>query len=643
MIRSADLFELRRKVRGLWRPPEKITVSECAEKVRVLEGESAAEPGPWRNSRTPYLVGIMDEFCNPLTEKIVFLKPTQVGGSEAIFNIIFWAIMEDPGPTLVVYPDDGNGREVCKTRFQPAVNASEALSEKKPSDPDDFSLSLMAFPGMPIYIVGANSPTSLGGKPCRYVFLDEADKFPAFSGREADPFSLAGERQKTFWNKKSVLASTPTIPTGPTNTAYEACDERRHFEMPCPHCGAVQAFDFDQLRYPDTLDKTAIDFLTRIQRSAWYECAHCNGSIFDSHKMNMMRAGRWTPEKKHPCPKAIGFHLNSIYSPFLTFGDCARAREEAEADDAPLSKKMNFVNSWKGLPFKNTVGNLDKIDLSARVLDIPSLVVPSRAVALTLGIDMQKVGFYATLWAFSEALESWKVAHYFLPGWDDISKLVFDTSFPREGTGQRLCIWRAALDTGGGAVNRSGDEGRIADDDWSRTAEAYYWIRNNGRNVIFATKGRSTINPGTPLATYSVIDRMPGKKAEIIPGGLTLWMINTERLKELFFNRMGQTDGDSQPMHFCAGTGKDFFDQLTAEERRRNKKGLLYWHRVRKANHYLDASLLAHACADPEWAGGVPLLAAEIAELERRQEKQNKDNDPSGGWIAPRDSWLRRR
>ena len=37
------------------KPPEDISVSEFAEKYRILDNRSAT-PGPWHNSKTPYLV-----------------------------------------------------------------------------------------------------------------------------------------------------------------------------------------------------------------------------------------------------------------------------------------------------------------------------------------------------------------------------------------------------------------------------------------------------------------------------------------------------------------------------------------------------------------------------------------------------------
>ena len=55
---------------------------------------------------------------------------------------------------------------------------------------------------MSLYFAGSNSPAALASKPVRYLFLDETDKYPLFSGREASPIKLARERTRTFWNRK---------------------------------------------------------------------------------------------------------------------------------------------------------------------------------------------------------------------------------------------------------------------------------------------------------------------------------------------------------------------------------------------------------------------------------------------------------
>ena len=48
-----------RAIAGI-KPPERLTVSQWADKHRRLSGESSAEVGRWRTSRTPYLAEIMD-------------------------------------------------------------------------------------------------------------------------------------------------------------------------------------------------------------------------------------------------------------------------------------------------------------------------------------------------------------------------------------------------------------------------------------------------------------------------------------------------------------------------------------------------------------------------------------------------------
>jgi phage terminase large subunit GpA-like protein len=86
--------------RAAFRPPEKLGVSEWADRHRVLPTKNQAEPGPWETSRTPYLREIMDAMHEPEVREITFLKSTQVGGTEALLNCLGWAIDQDPDPAV---------------------------------------------------------------------------------------------------------------------------------------------------------------------------------------------------------------------------------------------------------------------------------------------------------------------------------------------------------------------------------------------------------------------------------------------------------------------------------------------------------------------------------------------------------------
>ena len=112
------------------KPPEDLTVSEWAEKYRRLGVLSAHMPGPWRNTVTPYLVGIMDEICNPISSEVIFCKPTQVGGTEAILNSLGYIIMQDPSPTLVIYPSDKLAEEISSQRIKAMILDSPELAKR---------------------------------------------------------------------------------------------------------------------------------------------------------------------------------------------------------------------------------------------------------------------------------------------------------------------------------------------------------------------------------------------------------------------------------------------------------------------------------------------------------------------------------
>ena len=68
-IKTKKLFK--RVIKRILIPPEQISVSEWAEKYRVLD-ETSNISGHWSNSITPYLVGIMNTFLDPWVREIYF-------------------------------------------------------------------------------------------------------------------------------------------------------------------------------------------------------------------------------------------------------------------------------------------------------------------------------------------------------------------------------------------------------------------------------------------------------------------------------------------------------------------------------------------------------------------------------------------
>lgn len=56
------------------KPPPELTLSEWADKYRVLSAESSAEPGRWHTDKAPYQREIMDAIGDPHIRKVVIMS-----------------------------------------------------------------------------------------------------------------------------------------------------------------------------------------------------------------------------------------------------------------------------------------------------------------------------------------------------------------------------------------------------------------------------------------------------------------------------------------------------------------------------------------------------------------------------------------
>ena len=120
-------FEIERAWREGLRPDPRLTVSEWAERYRMLSTKESAEPGRWRNARTPYLREIMDCLspASPV-ERVVLMKGAQVGGTELGLNWVGYAIHHAPGPMMIVWPTTEMAQRNSKHRIDPLIEESPA-------------------------------------------------------------------------------------------------------------------------------------------------------------------------------------------------------------------------------------------------------------------------------------------------------------------------------------------------------------------------------------------------------------------------------------------------------------------------------------------------------------------------------------
>jgi phage terminase large subunit GpA-like protein len=652
---------------GLWSaeeaaalaPPPDMTVSEWADARRILQAGVSREPGPWVTAKRPYLRDFMDSYCLRSVRNIVMCAGTQLGKTEALFNMLGYVIDCEPYPTMLMYPRDDDAKLISNTRIQPMINECETLQAKKSQRRSEFKVLEMHFPAMILYLTGANSLAGLASKPARNLFRDEGDKFSDRLGADADPDSKSEERTKDYWDiRKIVDVSSPTIEKRGIIAKLRACDVIRVLHHLCPHCQRPIRLSFRHIKYDDQKDSPHRIMVAK--QSAYYACQLCAGTITNAHRpwlianycyvdQSDIGFGDSEEEQKRNVPlgelgfepESLGFWMSSLSSPRLTWGDVVEIWLKAiihRDQTGETTKMMTVVNDWFAEPwYESVIKSTVDLILAKRGLREP-LVVPSWAVALTCGIDVQKYGFWFTVWAWSKGMQSALIHYGSLVTWDDVHKLVFDTLFDVEDSPHRMPIWRAAMDTGGGKDSTFGD-------DWTKTEEIVAWIRDNGQGIVFAVKGMSSNSSGLKIK-MSILDKMPGEKGGVIPGGLAQYLIDTNQLKDNIAWRFENKEVDPQPLELHKDTGADFALQMTAEEKQQARNGTWSWVRVRRDNHYLDTTVYAHAAADFQWLGGVKILQDPqyAADFGTREQGRHRPVDPrEAARGVQRPGWLTRR
>ncbi len=351
---GANLRATLLQARALLAPPPKLTVSQWADTYRYLSPEATSVHGRWRTARAPYQREVMDAVSDPQVEDIVCMWSAQVGKTEMELNVVGYFIHQDPAPMLFTLPTLQLATATSKDRLTPMLRDSPCFRGKvKESRARDGGNTLLhkTFPGGHITLGGANSPSSLSGRPVRVFLGDELSRWPKSAGADGSPKVLGFKRTATFWNRKRILVSTPIIKgDDATEDAFLASDQR-HYYVPCPHCQGMQV-----LWWKDPEGTTRVlwakhpDTGRHLPNTAAYLCNQpgCGALIdLDAHKVWMLARGEW--RKHNPASRSAGFHLNELYSPWRrlreTVTDYLSAKREG------LDSLKAWINTSLGLPW----------------------------------------------------------------------------------------------------------------------------------------------------------------------------------------------------------------------------------------------------------------------------------------------------
>ena len=591
-------------------PPQRLSVSEWAAKKRYLSAESSAEPGRWKNDRTPYLVGIMDAICEPGVHEICVMCSAQVGKTESESNILGRQIDLDPCPILFLQPTLEMAQTYSKDRFSPMVRDTPVLREKvanrKSRDKNNTILHKL-FPGGQVTFAGANSPASLASRPVRMVLCDEIDRYPLTAGTEGDPVNLARKRTSTFWNWLVFLVSTPTIKgISRIEKAYESSDQRKYF-VPCPHCNHYQVFNWDNIEYANKGTKNADP-----KSGVTYLCEKCDRPIKETSKSQMLKAGEWRATASNNFT-SVGFYLNELYSPWRRWTDIALDYEAAKDD--PYMFRV-WYNTSLGLPFELLEG--EKVEwerLYHRGLNSDYKVnyVPMGGLILTAGVDVQGNRLECSIWAWGRNSQSWLIAHEVILGdplkdkvWRQLDEVLLKEYLHESG--KKLKITATCIDSG------------------YITQDVYAQVKKRKHQHCYAIKGAAGEN--RPLVSRPTYQEM-NYRGKVIKQGIRLYTLGVDTAKQTLYARSKIEKPGAKYINFPNNLDVNWYEGFCSEvmvTKHRYNQPYYVWEKLPGVdNEPLDCAIYALAAA---YLAGVTRVRWSKLEADILAKEEEKEEPP---------------
>lgn len=542
------LTRLRQARREALRPPPKLSLSEWADRHAYLSIETSADAGKFKSFH--YQDGMMDAVTDPSVSKITIMKSARVGYTKLLDHVVGYYIHQDPAPILIVQPTESDADDYSRTEIAPMLRDTPVLAaiagDLKSKNSNQRVDKRVFRNGSSIAFVGANSPAGFRRITARIVAFDEVDGYPSQgAGNEGDQIALGTKRSETFWNRKIILGSTPTVQgVSRIEKAFAESDQRR-YHVSCPSCGHRQTLKWENLRW----DKTENG--EHLPKTAHFRCeGELSCRIEEHHKLAMINGGEWIAEK--PSEGHAGFHIWAAYSLFPNAAWQFLAEEWLRVYRDPIQKKT-FVNLVLGETFREVVNVTDPDALRARLEPYNHETLPADVRLITVGADTHPDRLEVTFVGWGAHGESWVARHEVLPGdasktpvWDELDKLLSEPCMTDDG--RTLMAQATCIDSAG-----------------HNSEMVYKFCRERKRRRIYPTIGRGNANPAAPRMIW------PKTASRTKNAGDKPYTVGVDTAKDDISSRLAIVPHETQPtaraIHFPAiGLSADYFEQLTSEQ-----------------------------------------------------------------------------
>lgn len=425
----------------------------------MLSTKTSAEPGKWKTDRVPFQREVMRAISDKKTQRVVMMYGAQLSKTELLLNTFGYYSDYDPAPIMYLLPTQNLAEDFSSTRLDDMIKSTPQLKNKIFNKDDGRDTKLQKeFAGGYIVLTGSNSAAELSSRPIRILLADEVDRFEKDVQGEGDPLNLAIERTKTFWNKKIVIVSTPTIKgDSRIEIEYENSTKEEYY-IPCPKCGSFQKLEWKNILF-EPVGHRCPDCLEVSNEIEW--------------KKNLIH-GIWQTQEDILDFSIRGFKISELYSPFSTWDDMIKKFKKAKGD---IQLMKVFTNTSLGELWEDETEKIDFLDVAKR-REFYNAEIPDGVNVLTAGVDVQDDRLEVEVVGWGDEYESWGIEYKKFLGspsktevWEQLDAYL-DKEFTY-ASGDKIKILGTCIDTGG-----------------HYTQEVYDFVKPRELRRVFGVKGR---------------------------------------------------------------------------------------------------------------------------------------------------------
>lgn len=548
------------------RPP--IDLPTWAEEHFYLSAESSYVEQRWKP--WPIQRPILACMGNDAIREVDVDKSARVGYTKMFLACIGYMAHHRRRNQIVWQPTDDDRDEFVKTELDPMLRDVEVMKEVFPeylARHKKNTIKQKIFLGSTLHAKGGKAAKNYRRVSVDTAYFDEIDGFDSNIEGEGDPFTNGAKRVEGATFPKIIVGSTPKIATSSLIKARtEAADIRLRYEIECPHCHQAHP-----LTWGGEKERHGLKWRDNDPQTVTHMCPHCQGHITQADYLRIWEQGIYRSVDGITCdrdgvfrdarghimspPAHVAFQaVWTAYSPAASWSgiviEFLEAVKYARAGE-PF-KLQSFWNLTLGWAWEPKVEKTEAAVIEQRAEPYPLRLVPMGGLVLVAGIDVQVNRWEVLLYAIGPGFEMWLVDHTVLfgnPGVEaDWSKLdaYLMTRFPHAG-GRRLAIDAAAIDTGG-----------------HFTHQAYEFCRARESRRIWAIKGDNV--DGKPIVAGSKLVDV-NAEGRVIKDGVRLWHIGVGTAKDVVHARLQILQPGPGYMHYSNRLPKEFFEQLTNEQR----------------------------------------------------------------------------